>query len=114
MSTNLFVYGTLMAAQDRWPALKAFVAGSPRDAEVPGRPYRTPYGWPAAVFDPDLDHLVPGVLVALERTMPEKALDAIDTIEGVSSGLFQRVIVTSKSGDRCWTYHWPASADGFP
>ena len=53
------------------------------------------------------------MLVTLKPTIAEKALDATDAIEGVSAGLFQRVIVTTKSGERCWTYHWPASIDGF-
>jgi gamma-glutamylcyclotransferase (GGCT)/AIG2-like uncharacterized protein YtfP len=113
MSANLFVYGTLMPDHGRWPSLEPFVAGSPRAAQVPGRLYRTPYGWPAAIFDPHVDQLVSGVLIALEPSIAEKTLAAIDAIEGVSSGLFHRVIVTAKSGERCWTYHWPASTDGF-
>jgi gamma-glutamylcyclotransferase (GGCT)/AIG2-like uncharacterized protein YtfP len=113
VSAHLFVYGTLMPAQGRWSVLEPFVAGSPRAAQVPGRLYRTPYGWPAAVFDPHLDHEIPGVLVTLEVTMAEEALDAIDAIEGVSAGLFQRISLTTTSGEPCWAYHWPASTQGF-
>lgn len=110
---NVFVYGTLMPGHSRWSSLEPFVVGAPRSAQVPGRLYRTPYGWPAAVFGPHFDHLVPGVLAALEPTMTEKALAAIDAIEGVPAGLFQRVSLITKSGERCWTYHWPASTRGF-
>jgi gamma-glutamylcyclotransferase (GGCT)/AIG2-like uncharacterized protein YtfP len=113
MSANLFVYGTLMPGHGRWSSLEPFVAGSPRVAQVPGRLYRTPYGWPAAVFDPQLYSLVPGVLVALAPTVEVKSLAAIDAIEGVSTGLFQRVCLTTTSEERCWGYHWPASTQGF-
>lgn len=113
MSANLFVYGTLMPGQGRWSALEPFVAGSPRAAQVPGRLYRTPYGWPAAVFSAQSDRSVPGALVHLQPAVEEEALTAIDAIEGVASGLFERASITTNSGERCWTYHWPASTDGF-
>jgi gamma-glutamylcyclotransferase (GGCT)/AIG2-like uncharacterized protein YtfP len=113
VSANLFVYGTLMPGQGRWSALEPFVAGSPRAAQVPGRLYRTPRGWPAAVFNSHSDRLIPGVLVRIQPTVEAEALTAIDAIEGVASGLFDRISLTTTSGEICWTYHWPASTQGF-
>jgi gamma-glutamylcyclotransferase (GGCT)/AIG2-like uncharacterized protein YtfP len=113
MCVNVFVYGSLMPGQSRWSSLEPFAAGSPRAAQVPGRVYRTPYGWPAAVFDPACEDLIPGVAVALEPAEAEAALSVLDAIEGVAGGLFERVNVTDQSGDLCWSYHWHGDTAGF-
>jgi gamma-glutamylcyclotransferase (GGCT)/AIG2-like uncharacterized protein YtfP len=113
MASSLFVYGTLMPGQHRWAVLESFAAGSPCSAEVPGRLYRTPYGWPAAVFGLHVDPLVPGALVALEPSAVDEALSVVDAIEGVRAGLFERMTVTTTSGKPCWAYHWPGSTNGF-
>ena len=63
MIARLFLYGTLMPGEARWPLLAPLVApaeperaeperaeperAEPERAEAAGYLYRTPYGWPA-------------------------------------------------------------------
>jgi gamma-glutamylcyclotransferase (GGCT)/AIG2-like uncharacterized protein YtfP len=111
MTGRLFVYGTLMPGQPRWPLLKPLSAPArPDRAEAPGHLYRTPYGWPAAVFDPAASSSVPGLVVTLRD--PTAAFPVLDEIEGTSAGLFRRQLITSTAG-QCWAYHWPGQTSGF-
>jgi gamma-glutamylcyclotransferase (GGCT)/AIG2-like uncharacterized protein YtfP len=134
---RLFVYGTLMPGQGRWPLLAPLVTSAePEPASAAGRLYRTPYGWPAAVLDYTLDPpmldgtaqddtglrrtvldrtgpaagVVPGVVVTLRE--PRRALPVLDEIEGTGTGLFERRLVATSAG-RCWAYHWPRPTAGF-
>lgn len=104
---QVFVYGTLMPGQPRWPALQPFAMGVRPDT-VPGRLYRTPYGWPAADFRPS-SALVPGVVVAIHRNKTADALSTLDAIEGVDSGLFTRRGVLTSQGSQCWAYQWASN-----
>lgn len=114
MINHVFVYGTLQPGQPRWPALARFTPepNATRAASVPGQLFDTGYGWPAAVFeDASSDH-VTGVVVHLDPESVDEALLTLDAIEGVASGLFQRVIVTA-GGHPCSAYHWPGPTEGF-
>jgi gamma-glutamylcyclotransferase (GGCT)/AIG2-like uncharacterized protein YtfP len=108
---RLFVYGTLMPAEERWHLLAPLATPDPPEpAEASGTLYRTPYGWPAAVFDPASGKLVPGLIVALRD--PAAALPVIDDIEGTAAGLFERRLITTTAA-RSWAYHWPGPVSGF-
>ncbi len=110
-TARLFVYGTLMPGQRRWHLLAPLAApGEPERAEAAGRLYRTPYGWPAAVFDPAAPAAVPGLVVTLRD--PARALPALDEVEGTGAGLFQRRLITTTAG-QCWAYHWSRQTTGF-
>ena len=126
MIARLFLYGTLMPGEARWPLLAPLVApaeperaeperaeperAEPERAEAAGYLYRTPYGWPAAVFDPAASSAVPGLAVTLQD--PGRALAVLDEIEGTSAGLFHRRLITTSAGP-CWAYHWPGQTSGF-
>ena len=126
MIARLFLYGTLMPGETRWRLLAPLVApaeperaeperaeperAEPERAEAAGYLYRTPYGWPAAVFDPAASSAVPGLAVTLQD--PGRALAVLDEIEGTSAGLFHRRLITTSAGP-CWAYHWPGQTSGF-
>lgn len=111
MSGRLFCYGTLLPGQPRWCVLRQLVApGTPQAATARGQLYRTPYGWPAAVFADDADGCIPGFVFGLRD--PAAALERLDAVEGVAGGLFARRSVETTAG-RCWTYHWPGPVAGF-
>lgn len=114
MIHHVFVYGTLRPGQPRWPALARFATqpNATHAASAPGQLFNTGYGWPAAVFDEVSSDQVPGVVVRLHTESVDEALLTLDAIEGVDSGLFQRVIVTA-GGHPCWSYHWPGPTEGF-
>jgi len=108
---RLFVYGTLMPGEERWPLLAPLAApGAPEAATAAGLLYRTPYGWPAAAFGPAHRAAVPGVVVALRD--PGIALPFLDEIEGTGTGLFERRVIKTTAGE-CWAYHWPGPTGGF-
>jgi gamma-glutamylcyclotransferase (GGCT)/AIG2-like uncharacterized protein YtfP len=111
----VFVYGTLQPGQPRWPALAHFISepNATRSASVPGQLFDTGYGWPAAVFERTSSNQIPGVVVRLNPESVDEALLMLDAIEGVDSGLFQRVTVNA-DGHPCWTYHWPGLTESFP
>jgi gamma-glutamylcyclotransferase (GGCT)/AIG2-like uncharacterized protein YtfP len=111
MIGRLFVYGTLMPGQQRWHLLAPLAtAGKPEPAEVAGHLFRTPYGWPAAVFDPAASSVVPGLVITLLD--PARALPVLDEIEGTGAGLFHRRLITTTAG-QCWAYHWPGKTSDF-
>ena len=111
MLARLFVYGTLMPGEARWPLLASLAsAAGPERAEASGYLYRTPYGWPAAVFDPAASPAGPGLVVTLQD--PGWALPILDEIEGTGAGLFHRRLIPTSAG-QCWAYHWPGQTSGF-
>lgn len=110
-TARLFVYGTLMPGEARWRLLEPLAArGGMVRAEAAGYLYRTPYGWPAAVFDEMAAVTVPGLAVTLRD--PEGALPVLDEVEGAGTGLFERRLIMTTAG-ACLAYHWPGPVDGF-
>ncbi|HEY6790361.1 MAG TPA: gamma-glutamylcyclotransferase family protein, partial [Trebonia sp.] len=94
---RLFVYGTLMPGQPRWHLLAPLTTpAQPERAEAAGHLYRTPYGWPAAVFDLAASSPVPGLVITLRN--PADALPVLDEIEGTGAGLFRRRLITTTAG----------------
>jgi gamma-glutamylcyclotransferase (GGCT)/AIG2-like uncharacterized protein YtfP len=109
---RLFVYGTLMPGEGRWHLLAPLAApGVPERAHAPGCLYRTPYGWPAARFDPAAASTVPGLVVGLRD--PGQALPVLDEVEGTGTGLFERHLIIAATAGQCWAYHWPGPTGDF-
>src|SRR5438552_4010429 len=86
----VFVYGTLLPGESRWPALRA-LSESWHHATAPGELWDTGRGYPAARFVPG-DKVIPGVVVAVQAPCWEDALDRLDEIEGEGE-LYRRVEV---------------------
>jgi gamma-glutamylcyclotransferase (GGCT)/AIG2-like uncharacterized protein YtfP len=102
---RLFVYGTLQPGRVRWPHLARF-ATTCTDATARGRLYDTGHDFPAMVFDAAGDE-VPGVVVGLDASRRDEALDAMDRIEGF---LYRRLLVETSIGP-AWSYEWMGRTD---
>jgi gamma-glutamylcyclotransferase (GGCT)/AIG2-like uncharacterized protein YtfP len=100
--SRLFVYGTLMPGQVRWPILGRFATGSPATASVDGTLYNTGYGFPALF--PEGSGTVPGIVIPLNPEQLDEALVVLDAIEGTASGLFRRAWV-KLGGSGAWVYY---------
>ncbi len=108
----VFVYGTLMPGRLRWPLLELQATGH-RPAAVRGRLFDTGQGWPAAQFDLDAATTVPGVLVELRSEWLDELLTELDLVEGVDTGHYERVLVTTTDGDRAWAWSTLQDTSGF-
>ena len=107
--TGVFVYGTLMPGQGRWPALASFAAGS-RPAMARGHLWDTGLGYPAARFDSGGGQ-IPGVLVTIAPDLLASALVVLDRIED-EGVLFRRVEVVTSAGPAL-SYEWLGRTEGF-
>ncbi|MGI8807720.1 MAG: gamma-glutamylcyclotransferase family protein [Acidimicrobiales bacterium] len=107
---TIFVYGTLMPGEPRWPALAGY-AVSWRRVTARGRMWDTGRGYPAVRFD-DMTglSLVPGVLVALDPGRATEAVEELDRIEEVGR-LYRRVEVATSAGP-AFAYEWLGAVDG--
>ena len=108
MAVRLFVYGTLMPGELRWPALEPFAASWER-ATAGGRLWDSGHGYPVARFG-DGDASIPGWLVTLADERAAEAVAVLDEIEEVGV-LYRRVEVTT-SGGPALAYEWLGSTDG--
>jgi gamma-glutamylcyclotransferase (GGCT)/AIG2-like uncharacterized protein YtfP len=102
--SHLFVYGTLLPGQVRWPHLEPFVAGPGCPDTVAGALYDTGCDYPAARFgEPGaiLGHSFPLLLDRLDH-----ALRHLDEVEGAVAGLYVRTTVTTGNGLTAWAYEY--------
>ena len=97
----VFVYGTLLPGEHRWPLLEEY-ALEVRAAEVRGLLFDTGRGYPCALFDRP-EGMVPGVVVDVEPARLDDALAMLDEVEGVAFGLFERVVVTTVDRQVAWS-----------
>lgn len=104
----MFVYGTLMPGEVRWPALAPFVQRS-EDATAPGRLWDTGAGYPAATFEAG-EARIPGVVVWIDADRWDQALRRLDEIEGAGR-LYRRVEVDTSIGPAT-SYEWLATTEG--
>lgn len=104
---RVFVYGTLMPGQPRWPYLSRYAA-SWEPASTPGRLWATGRGYPAARFG-DPGTRIPGVLVALRAETADEAIGRLDEIEG--EGILYRRVEITTSGGPAVSYEWLGSTD---
>ncbi len=100
MINSLFVYGTLMPGEPRWPLLSPLSSGR-RPDRIWGRLVDTGHGYPGLLEGTDEVH---GWIVDL--TEPDVALPRLDAVEGTAQGLYRRQHLTSLSGIPCWTYRY--------
>ena len=87
---KLFVYGTLRKGGTRSGHLEG--CRLLRMMKVPGILYRTPFGYPAAVFDETSSLAVLGELYELPRDS-EVYIGSVDYLEGVDENLFSRSMI---------------------
>ena len=102
----MFVYGTLMPGELRWPALRPFAAGW-EEASARGTMWDTGRDFPGATFSADGDE-IPGVRVRVAAHRYAEVLRRLDTIEGP---LYRRVEVET-SGGRAAAYEWIGATAG--
>lgn len=99
-TTKLFVYGTLLKGERnsrfllKCDLLKTF--------SIPGKLYRTKYGYPAAVYDKNSDQRIYGELYKLPEDS-KKLLNVLDELEGTGENLFKRNEITSE-GEQFYLY----------
>lgn len=104
----LFVYGTLMPGEMRWPALRPYTLSSER-ATAKGHLWDTRAGYPAARFDPR-GREIPGFLVTVAPELLTDVIGMLDRIEG-EGALFRRVEVVT-SGGPAISYEWLGPTEG--
>lgn len=103
----VFVYGTLLPGEPRWPLLEPYAA-EVVDATVPGRLYDTGRGYPAARFRAGT-RSVPGASVRVAPEHWETVVELLDRIEGEGT-LYRRVEVTTSAGPAV-SYEWLGDTD---
>jgi gamma-glutamylcyclotransferase (GGCT)/AIG2-like uncharacterized protein YtfP len=103
----LFVYGTLMPGQSRWPLLQPYAVTS-EPAYAQGRLWDTGSGFPAARFD-RTGGGIPGVRVTIAPDRFAGVLAVLDRVEG-EGRLFRRVEVMTSAGPAAG-YEWMGPTD---
>lgn len=102
---RLFVYGTLLPGDVRWPLLSPFVVDEGVPDRVVGRLFDTGLDYPAATFHgPDHRDHVHGRTFTLLGTSARRALEVLDEEEDLVAGLYRRVVVTTATFHRAWAY----------
>ncbi|MCP3989347.1 MAG: DUF480 domain-containing protein [Actinomycetia bacterium] len=104
---QLFIYGTLIPGEDRWPLLEDFITALESDT-TRGRLFDGGVGYPAARFDgtgtiPDRIH---GLRMTIDPEVLDDCLDMLDEIEGAGTGLYHRVVIETDSGRMAWAYQY--------
>jgi gamma-glutamylcyclotransferase (GGCT)/AIG2-like uncharacterized protein YtfP len=107
--TAVFVYGTLLPGEERWPLVEAHVVAA-RPATVRGALFDTGAGYPCALFD--RDGTIPGAVLELRPGDVDTVLAILDEVEGVDLGLYERVVVTTDANEPAWSYAWAQDLDG--
>jgi gamma-glutamylcyclotransferase (GGCT)/AIG2-like uncharacterized protein YtfP len=106
-TVSLFVYGTLMPGQLRWPVLQPH-ARSTEQATTRGHLWDTGMGYPAARFD-ERGRRIPGALVTIARDVGPDVIAMLDRIEG-EGVLFRRVEIPTSAGPAL-SYEWVGSTE---
>ncbi|MEL6891525.1 MAG: gamma-glutamylcyclotransferase [Actinomycetota bacterium] len=126
---HVFVYGTLLPGDVRFPMMRPFVVDDGWADTVRGRLFDTGLDYPALVLD-DTDTDIggetlgaagsSGVATPQTATAPlvigrtftllaatiDEALDVLDEVEGVVGGRYRRVAVTTATGVAAWAYEY--------
>ena len=98
--SSLFVYGTLLRGEERDGFVSHLEA---RPASITGRLWRVPAGYPALELPPN-GVPIKGEVLQLDNP---SILVALDLIEGVSQGLYERKQVqvqTAQGHQSAWVY----------
>jgi uncharacterized protein YceH (UPF0502 family)/gamma-glutamylcyclotransferase (GGCT)/AIG2-like uncharacterized protein YtfP len=109
---QLFIYGTLIPGEDRWPLLEDFVVATEPDS-VRGRLFDTGAGYPAARFDATgtIPDRIQGLRMTLEPTVVSDCMEMLDEIEGAVVGLYHRVVIETDGGHHVWSYQYGLGFD---
>ena len=110
----LFVYGTLLPGDVRWPVLEPFVVDDGVPDAVPGNLFDTGLDYPAALFDPTVSTVIRGRRYVLRSETLDKALIRLDIEEDTVLGLYQRVQVQTIGGELAWAYQYGHGLDLTP
>ena len=105
--TAVFVYGTLLPGDVRWPVLEPF-AGDATEVEVPDALFDTGHGYPAAVFGTGRG--VIGQRIELDPDRLVEALAVLDEAEAVEHGLYVRIVIDTMAGP-AWAYEYRGGID---
>lgn len=98
---KFFVYGTFLRGECRHHVVQGCRFLGERD--VHGILYDTGYGYPAAVFNPQLHTKILGELYEISAGSEKEFIERMDKIEGVDFGLFERREV-NVNGDMFYLY----------
>lgn len=101
---HLFVYGTLLPGEPRWPFLAPYVADQGTPDAAAGVLFDTGRGYPAARFGAGKTIL--GRTFLLEPVLLNEALARLDEVEGAVAGLYRRSSITTHSGLDAWAYEY--------
>jgi gamma-glutamylcyclotransferase (GGCT)/AIG2-like uncharacterized protein YtfP len=105
----VFVYGTLLPGESRWPLLAPF-ATEVVEASASGRLFDTGRGYPAARFA-DGPFSISGACVRIAEERWESVLELLDGIEAEGI-LFRRMEVVTTAGPAA-SYEWLGDTNGF-
>jgi gamma-glutamylcyclotransferase (GGCT)/AIG2-like uncharacterized protein YtfP len=113
---HLFVYGTLLPGDVRWPLLRPFVVDDGWSDTVEGRLFDTGLDYPAALFDHRAEPrgAVIGRTFTLLAVSAIRCLAVLDHEEGTVGGQYRRVVVTTGRGVRAWAYEYGHDLDLVP
>ncbi len=101
---HLFVYGTLLPGEERWPFLAPVVIGQGVPDTASGDLYDTGLGYPAARFGSA--GTIIGQTFTLLGTADDRALSELDVIEGAVAGLYRRTTIVTGNGVGAWAYEY--------
>jgi gamma-glutamylcyclotransferase (GGCT)/AIG2-like uncharacterized protein YtfP len=106
----VFVYGTLLPGESRWPHLAPF-AVQVVQATAPGRLFDTGRGYPGARFT-DGPVSIPGAWVRIAQDRWVSMLELLDGVESEGT-LYRRVEVLTTAGPAV-SYEWMGDIEGLP
>lgn len=106
---DLFVYGTLLPGEVRWPLLEPYVADGGVHDTTDGLLYDTGLDYPAAVFG--RGGTIRGMTFVLPADLVADCLAHLDVVEGTVGGLYTRVRVTTGLGREAWSYQYGGGLD---
>jgi gamma-glutamylcyclotransferase (GGCT)/AIG2-like uncharacterized protein YtfP len=106
----VFVYGTFLPGESRWPLLQPYAA-SWVEASAEGTLWDTGAGYPAAVFTAGAGGCIYGCVVRLRPELIDDAWRLLDAVEG-EGRLYGRVRVETTAGP-AFAYEWRGKTDRF-
>jgi gamma-glutamylcyclotransferase (GGCT)/AIG2-like uncharacterized protein YtfP len=109
MIDHVFVYGTLLPSDVRWPHLQRFAADEGTTDTVSGALFDTGFDYPAAVFDDS--GTIHGRTYRIELDLLDECLAVLDVEEDTVGGRYRRVAVRTGAGVDVWAYEYGSGLD---
>ena len=104
MIDHVFVYGTLLPGDVRWPHLQRFAADDGVADSVAGALFDTGLDYPAAVFDGS--RTIVGRTYRIEPDLLDECLAVLDVEEDTVGGRYRRVPLVTDGGHEVWAYEY--------